>query len=128
MALKITIGPQTKNARTVSLEGFLNSDTAPSFGERIRPLLGVAGSTLVLDMEGLEYLSSAGLREIFKAQKAQKAVQGKLAFMRLRPQIRKVFDIVNALPSMSIFASLQEMDDYLDTMQKQVTGMDAEDN
>jgi len=61
------------------------------------------------------------LREIFKAQKAQKMVQGKMVFLNLKPQIRKVFDIVNALPFMRIFSSLQEMDDYLDAMQKQVT-------
>jgi anti-sigma B factor antagonist len=121
MALKISVKQQAKNAWVVSLDGSLNSDTAPGFGERIQPLLNTAGSTLALDMQGLEYISSAGLREIFKAQKAQKMVQGKMVFLNLKPQIRKVFDIVNALPFMRIFSSLQEMDDYLDAMQKQVT-------
>jgi anti-sigma B factor antagonist len=121
MALKISVKQQAKNAWVVSLEGSLNSDTATGFGERIQPLLSTAGSTLALDMQGLEYISSAGLREIFKAQKAQKMVQGKMVFLNLKPQIRKVFDIVNALPFMRIFSSLQEMDDYLDAMQKQVT-------
>jgi anti-anti-sigma factor len=122
MVLNVSVKQQAKNAWVVSLEGSLDSATAQAFGERIQPLLGTAGSTLVLDMDGLEYISSAGLREIFKAQKAQKAAPGKLVFMRLKPQIRKVFDIVNALPSMRIFSSLREMDDYLDRMQKQVTG------
>jgi anti-sigma B factor antagonist len=121
MALKISVKQQAKNAWVVTLEGSLNSDTAAGFGERIQPLLNTAGSTLALDMQGLEYISSAGLREIFKAQKAQKMVQGKMVFLNLKPQIRKVFDIVNALPFMRIFSSLQEMDDYLDAMQKQVT-------
>jgi anti-anti-sigma factor len=121
MALKVSVKQQAKNAWVVSLEGSLNSDTAQAFGERMRPLLNTAGSTLVLDMEGLEYISSAGLSEIFKAQKAQKAITGKLVFIHLKPQIRKVFDIVNALPSMRVFSSLQEMDAYLDAMQKQVT-------
>ncbi len=128
MALTITIKQQMKNVWVVSLEGSLNSETSQGFGERILPLLGSAQSTLVLDMEGLEYLSSAGLREIFKAQKAQKTVQGKVVFMHLRPQIRKVFEIINVLPSMHIFTSLQEMDDYLDTIQKQVIQKNAEDN
>lgn len=121
MTLKVAIKPQAKNAWVVSLEGSLNSDTANAFGERIQPLVGTPRSTVVLDMEGLEYISSAGLREIFKAQKAQKGVQGTLVYMHLQPQIRKVFDIVNALPSMRIFSNVQEMDAYLDTMQKQVT-------
>ncbi len=121
MDLKISVKNKAPNTWVVSLEGSLNSDTAPGFGERIRPLLDTPQSTLVLDMEGLKYISSAGLREIFKAQKAQKAVDGKLGFMHLQPQIRKTFEIINALPSMRIFASLKEMDQYLDRMQKQVT-------
>ena len=36
----------------------------------------------------------------------------------LRPQIKKVFDIMNALPSMNVFASEEEADSYLAEMQK----------
>lgn len=121
MSLNITVKQQAKNAWVISLAGSLNTETAQAFGERMQPLLNNPGATLALDMAGLEYISSAGLREVFKAQKAQKAVKGKLIFMGLQPQIRKVFEIVNALPSMRIFSSLQEMDDYLDSMQRQVT-------
>ncbi len=121
MALKVLVSTKALNAWVVSLEGSLNSETAQSFGDRIRPLLNTERSTLVLDLAGLNYISSAGLREIFKAQKAQKTVQGKLVFMNLQPQIRKVFEIVNALPTMRIFANLEEMDQYLDKMQRQVT-------
>jgi len=121
MELKVTVKQKAMNAWIVSVDGSLNSDTAAAFGERIRPLLDTPRFTLVLDMEGLNYISSAGVREILKAQKAQKAGQGKLVFMHLQPQIRKVFEIVDALPSMRIFASVEEMDAYLDRMQKQVT-------
>jgi hypothetical protein len=38
--------------------------------------------------------------------------------MNLQPQIKKVFDILNALPTMQVFASIEEMDRYLDAMQK----------
>ena len=128
MTLNISVKQQAQDAWVVSLEGSLNSDTALAFGERIRPLLNRPGFTLVLDMDGLKYISSAGLREIFKAQKAGKAASGKVLFMRLQPQVRKVFDIINALPSMRVFSSVQEMDDYLDTMQRQVTHPDEFDD
>jgi hypothetical protein len=38
--------------------------------------------------------------------------------MHLQPQIRKVFDILNALPTLQVFTSIQELDAYLDAMQK----------
>ena len=50
---------------------------------------------------------------------------GKITFMNLQPQIKKVFEIINALPSMRIFSSIQELDDYLDVMQKKAVS--AED-
>jgi hypothetical protein len=38
-------------------------------------------------------------------------------FINLQPQIKKVFEILNALPSLKVFASIQELDNYLDAMQ-----------
>jgi hypothetical protein len=40
--------------------------------------------------------------------------------MDLQPQIKKVFDIIGAPPSVQIFASIAELDEYLDVMQKRV--------
>jgi sigma-B regulation protein RsbU (phosphoserine phosphatase) len=34
--------------------------------------------------------------------------------------VRKVFDIVKAVPVNEVFASTEELDDYLDRMQRQV--------
>ena len=75
---------------------------------------------MVLDLKDLEYLSSAGVRVILKTREAMKKVNGKLVFMNLQPQIRKVFDIINALPSMQVFKSIEELDEYLDAIQKKV--------
>ena len=69
----------------------------------------------------LNYLSSAGIRVILKARDALKKNNGKVTFMNLQPQIKKVFDIINALPSVQIFASIEELDEYLDAMQKKAT-------
>ena len=76
---------------------------------------------LVFDLDELDYLSSAGIRVILKTRGALKKNNGKITFMNLQPQIKKVFDIINALPSMQIFANIEELDEYLDVMQKKVT-------
>jgi anti-anti-sigma regulatory factor len=43
---------------------------------------------------------------------------GKIVLLNLQPQIREVFDIIKALPCEQIFSSIEEMDEYLDCMQK----------
>ncbi|MCX6356979.1 MAG: anti-sigma factor antagonist, partial [Candidatus Aureabacteria bacterium] len=60
----------------------------------------------------------AGIRVIVKAQKAVKARSGKLMVVNLQPRVKKVFDIINALPGQQIFASVEELDKYLDAIQK----------
>jgi len=36
--------------------------------------------------------------------------------------VKKVFEIINALPTLNVFSSIKELDRYLDLMQKKVTG------
>jgi hypothetical protein len=43
-----------------------------------------------------------------------------LHLINLQPQIAKVLDIVKALPGISVFKSLKEMDEYLAAMQRKV--------
>ena len=71
-------------------------------------------------MQDLDYMSSAGVRVILKTREALKKKDGRLVFMNLQPQIKKVFEIINALPSVQVFKSIRELDEYLDVMQQKV--------
>jgi len=62
------------------------------------------------------------LRVIFKAAKQTHADGRRLAAANRKPHIDKVFEILKALPDMAVFANDQELDDYLDSMQRQVRG------
>ena len=68
-------------------------------------------------MKHLDYISSAGLRVVFKAAKTLRALGGSVALANRQPQIVKVFEIVKALPDLRVFESDEEMDDYLKAMQ-----------
>ena len=47
--------------------------------------------------------------------------------MNLQPEYPKDFDIVSALPSMQVFHNNEELDDYLDVMQKKaMSGADPD--
>ncbi|WP_407702744.1 STAS domain-containing protein [Thiorhodovibrio litoralis] len=122
MSFSVSVKSRGDNAYIVYPEGSLNSDTAPGFERQIDEVIAQQPHLMVLDLEKLNYISSAGIRVLLKAKKDMKAIDGKVSFMHLQPPVRKVFDIINALPSLSIFASIQEMDDYLDAMQQQVGG------
>lgn len=113
---------EEKSLARVALAGALNSDTAPAFETRLQEVIDRGLQLTVLDMKSLDYISSAGLRVIFKAAKEVKAGGRRLAAANRKPHIDKVFEILKALPDMAVFANDQEMDEYLDSMQEQVKG------
>lgn len=104
----------------VSLEGSLDTNTHMVLQEKVDNILKESPNTIAFDMDKLEYISSAGVRVVLKTRKALKENNGKLVFLKIQPQVKKVFDIINALPSMQIFTSIKELDGYLDAIQKKV--------
>ena len=75
----------------VVLDGRLDTTTAPELEAAIDGC--AAGiSELVLDCGELEYVSSAGLRVILKAQKMMNA-QGSMKLCKVNETIMEVFDI-----------------------------------
>ena len=69
-------------------------------------------------MEFADYISSTGIRVLLKTKKTMKETNGRMVFMNLQPQIQKVFDILQAIPTLKVFASIEELYNYLDVMQK----------
>ncbi len=119
MELTTTVAVDEANSvARVALAGALNTDTAPDFELRMQDVLKGGYQLTVLDMKDLDYISSAGLRVIFKAAKQAKAAGLRMAAANRKPHIDKVFEILKALPDMAVFANEKELDDYLDAMQK----------
>lgn len=82
---------QNGNSLTISIEGRLDTMTAPAFESEISGSLGSINS-LVLDFAKLEYVSSAGLRVILSAQKVMNK-QGEMKIVNVNDEIMDVFEI-----------------------------------
>lgn len=89
MSLKIE--KKNTETKTLALIGRLDTVTAPELEAEISAILPTAES-LVLDMEKLEYISSAGLRVILKTQKALAQKAG-LKLIHVSDEVREVFEI-----------------------------------
>ena len=122
MPLTVRTVQKALGTYVVAPTGQINGQTYDVLEDELDALLAQKPSLIALDLAQVDYLSSAGIRVILKSQKALKAHDGRMVFMHLQPQIRKVFEIIEALPSMRVFKNIEEMDDYLDRMQKKVTG------
>jgi anti-sigma B factor antagonist len=118
MSLKISVTEKSQGISNIAIAGTLDATTHPELDKEIDKILKASPNVIILDMEKLVFISSAGLRIIAKVKKSLKETGGNLMLVNLQPQIREVFDIINALPSEQIFASVKELDDYLISRQQ----------
>ncbi len=97
----MTIEKYAENEKlTLKISGRLDTTTAPNLEKEIGDSLeGV--EELVMDMEGLEYISSAGLRVILKAQK-QMNTQGSMKLVNVNDSVLEVFDITGFIDILTI--------------------------
>ncbi len=82
--------------------GRLDTTTAPQLETQINAVLDKA-QQLILDFEGLEYLSSAGLRVLLSAHKAfMKKGSGKMIICHVNETIYEVFEVTGFLDILNI--------------------------
>ncbi len=77
---------------TIVLTGRLDAGTAPVLGELVDSQLeGIA--ELVLDFDGLDYVSSAGLRVILSAHQKMRAAHGRMVVKNVSQMVTSVFEM-----------------------------------
>ena len=76
---------------TVSPEGRLDTVTAPELDAALKEIIPDL-TELTLDLEKLEYVSSAGLRVLLSAQKAM-SKQGEMKLCHVNETIMDIFDV-----------------------------------
>ena len=82
-----------KNAADIIIEivGRLDTITAPALDKTINEDIGDT-KELVLDMKGLEYISSAGLRVLLSAQKKMQK-SGSMKVINVCEEVMEVFEM-----------------------------------
>jgi anti-sigma B factor antagonist len=88
------------------LEGEIDGKTAPLAQAQLSPLV-VDGCKLVLEMSGVSYMSSAGLRMLLSLRR-QIPANGKLVLAGLSEQLYDVMSITGFLDFFVVCATLEE--------------------
>ncbi|MBD5402575.1 STAS domain-containing protein [bacterium] len=95
----------TKNAEngvlTLTLEGRLDTNTAPELEKEIGAELTENVQTLILDLIDLEYISSAGLRVLLASQKKMNK-QGNMVVKNANDMIMDVFQVTGFIDILTI--------------------------
>ena len=95
----------------VSPEGRIDQSNADAFQNALAPILTECAADkgrLILDLSGLEYISSAGLRVLMLAAKQAKATGVTIALSGLRPLVAEIFQISRFTLVFTITSTLRE--------------------
>ena len=88
-----TVAERHGDVTFLALHGRLDAATAETFMQAVRDAAGETGRALILDLKGLAYLGSAGLRAILFATQDLESRDTKLALCALPAPVRKMFRV-----------------------------------
>ena len=99
------------SAAVLNVSGRLDQDTCEAFrGDLMKEVEAAArtGGGVVLDLSGLEYVSSAGLRCFMLASRQAKQHQMKIFVAALQPMVREIFEISHFNLIFQVFSTVRE--------------------
>lgn len=108
----------------VSVAGNVDSLTTEDLDKQLQAAVEESIKTLVLDLAGVKFISSAGIGTIIKAKATMKRKGGDLAMINVQPQVKKAFEILRLLPSLNVFEDRADLDKYLSRVQRRMLGED----
>ncbi|OPY77310.1 MAG: putative anti-sigma factor antagonist BtrV [Syntrophorhabdus sp. PtaU1.Bin153] len=95
-----------KDLTVVSIAGRMDAVTTPEAEDRLAGLIDAGERSFVVDLQQLDYISSAGLRGILATAKKLKAERGDIVFANLQGHVNEVFKISGFQSLFKIFDSV----------------------
>jgi anti-anti-sigma factor len=83
----------TNEVKVLAFEGRLDTQTSPDAQQQLTQLIEAGSTKILVNLEKLDYISSAGLRVLLVVAKKLKANAGELRICSLNAVVKEVFDI-----------------------------------
>lgn len=80
-------------ATVLVLSGRMDAVTAPEFETTIKQLIAAGNASFIVDFQGVDYISSAGLRVLLATAKLLKNSGGQILLAAITGSVKEVFDI-----------------------------------
>jgi stage II sporulation protein AA (anti-sigma F factor antagonist) len=97
-----------RGAVIVAPVGRVDSTTSASLEDHLQKLADAGERRIVVDLGGVEYISSAGLRVMLTLAKRTRENKGALALCALGEPVRQVFSLAGFLPLFTVTATRDE--------------------
>jgi len=92
----------------VEPHGRMDSTTAKPFGDRIVELIRSGSHHMLIDLQHILYISSAGFRSLLIARKLIDDTQGKLVLCGMSAELKRLFEIGRFMEHFLVCATRDE--------------------
>ncbi|MCB1177855.1 MAG: STAS domain-containing protein [Leptospiraceae bacterium] len=93
----------------VHLEGRLDVSVANEVEETLAELIDKEDhKKVVLNMDGIEYMSSSGFRACISTLRKLNAKEGALKMCNIKPAVKRIFDVIELTSLFDIYPSEEE--------------------
>jgi anti-sigma B factor antagonist len=102
---------ETDNRQSVSVmkvKGRVDSETAPELDDALTKLLQGNLNQIVLNLQEVDYMSSAGLRAVVKAYQAAKKAGGDLRLASVSEPVEVILRTVGMMQMLQMYPTEQE--------------------
>lgn len=106
--MKVFQAPLSGGVVGVTVEGRLDAATVPTLEQTLQRLLFDGQAKLVVDMGGVNYISSSGLRTLLTARRQARSRGGDVHLCCLHPRVKEIFEMVGFMSVFGVYASRDE--------------------
>jgi anti-sigma B factor antagonist len=99
---------QKNGVSVVQLSGSIDALTAPAITEHLGALISSGQIRLVVDLSGVDFTSSAGLRLLLNTVKDARAGGGDLRLAAVQPDVMKLLKISGFTNILKLFENVDE--------------------
>jgi len=99
---------EMEGIQVVHVTGRIENTTVAIFGQEIGRIIGNGNRQLLLDLTGVPYINSAGLREILVAAKRLKKPGDRCVFCGLSGEVKKIFELAGFTTILQVYPTIRD--------------------
>ena len=108
MTPRIAQEPLGDDVFRIAPEGRLDAVGVPAFEAVLTEHLDAGHARLVIDLSGVTYVSSSGLRALLSVRRRARSNGGDVVLCNMLPRVREIFEMVGFVSLFKIAASADE--------------------
>ena len=110
--LNVKVENQNKDYSIIELSGFLDAHTVNVFEERMAEIIEGGQNRMVIDLKGLNYISSAGIGALMALTQQVRRESGDIVLLQPNDKVFKILDLLGFTKIFNVAHSEDEIVNY----------------